>query len=144
MDDRAFRNIAKLVKLNLDDTSEIMVVQNPTVPDRAEADAGRKRYVHKGRQHAMHAAGLARLQLLAVSERHSDIVRGIAGANPHQHIVLVVSVCCFDRFADVTGVRHALSGDFEDNVALLEAALCGGALRVYVGDNDAIFTGTRS
>jgi len=32
MDDRAFRNIAKLVKLNLDDTYEIMVVQNATRP----------------------------------------------------------------------------------------------------------------
>jgi len=61
MDDRSFRNIAQLTKLNLDDTSEIVVAQNnATVPDGAETDASGKRYARKGRQHAMHAAGLVR------------------------------------------------------------------------------------
>jgi ribosomal protein S12 methylthiotransferase accessory factor YcaO len=43
----------------IDDTSEIVVAQNnATVRDGAETDASRKRYARKGRQHAMHAAGL--------------------------------------------------------------------------------------
>jgi hypothetical protein len=59
LDGRPFRNIAELMKLNLDDTSEIVVAQNnATVRDGAETDASRKRYARKGRQHAMHAAGL--------------------------------------------------------------------------------------
>jgi hypothetical protein len=66
MDDRAFRKMAELMKLNLDDTSEIVAVQNnATVPNGAEAEASHKRDAHKGRQHAMHAAGLVRCSLLA-------------------------------------------------------------------------------
>jgi hypothetical protein len=61
MDDRPFRNIAELKKLNLDDTSEIVIVENIAMgPDGAQADAGRKRYARKGRQRAMQAADLVR------------------------------------------------------------------------------------
>jgi hypothetical protein len=144
MDDRAFRKMAELMKLNLDDTSEIVAVQNnATVPNGAEAEASHKRDAHKGRQHAMHAAGLVRCSLLAVCERNSDVVRAIAGANPHQDAVLVAGARRLDRIANVAGVGHALPRDFENNVALPEAALRCGALRVNAGDNDAIFTGTR-
>ena len=70
-------------------------------------------------------------------------MRAFAGANPHQNAVLVVGVYCFDRFADVAGVRYALSRNFENNVALLEPSFGGGALRIDVGYNDAGFAGTR-
>jgi hypothetical protein len=70
-------------------------------------------------------------------------VGGIAGANPHQHVVLVVGMGGLDRIPDVTGISHALAGDFENDVAFLEAASRGGTVRVDAGDDDAVFTGSR-
>jgi hypothetical protein len=70
-------------------------------------------------------------------------VGGIAGANPHQDGVLVVGMGRFDRVTDVAGIGHGLSSHFKNDVAFLEAPLRGGAVRIDVGDNDAVFTGSR-
>jgi hypothetical protein len=57
---------------------------------------------------------VSRCFYLAVSKRNSDIVRGLAGANPHQDVALVVGVCRFDR------VRPCMAGNwcFATNVAI--------------------------
>jgi len=69
------------------------------------------------------------LLLLAVSKRDSHIVRGIAGANSHQNVVLVIGVRGLDCVTDVAGVRHALPSNLKNNIASLKplsaAALFG-------------------
>src|SRR5579863_521341 len=92
----------------------------------------------------MHKAGSAAalpafLVLLTVSERYSYIMRPRRGANSHENTVLVVRVCGFERLTNVTGIRHAFSRNFENNVAFLDSTIGCGALRIDVGNNDAGF-----
>ena len=75
---------------------------------------------------------------LAVCERHGDITRRVAGTKPHQHAALLVATRSFKRVADVTGFRHALSGNLEDHVALLDAAIGGRAIRFDLRDDDTV------
>jgi len=51
------------------------------------------------------------LALLAVCKRHGDVTGRVAGKEAHQHAVLLVRACGFDRFANITGSCHALSGN---------------------------------
>src|ERR1035438_2858284 len=108
-----------------------------SLPAEATRDTRRKPAAHD-------CCRFSALLLLAVSEWNSDVVKGIAGANSHQDVVPVVSVRCFDRVTDVTGVCHALSSNFENNITFLEASFRGRALRIDVRDNDAAFAGTRN
>src|SRR5258708_38118559 len=73
----------------------------------------------------------------AVCERHSDVARCVAGAKAHQHAAFLVGASGFERLADVTGLRNALSGDFQYHVALLEPAVRCGALGLHLRDNNA-------
>jgi hypothetical protein len=53
------------------------------------------------------------LLLLVASERNSDMVRGIAGANLRQDVVLVVTARCLDYVTELTRVGHALFSNLE-------------------------------
>src|SRR3954454_12882300 len=77
----------------------------------------------------------------ALCERHRDEARRTAALDPHQNAVLVAVAGSVDRLAHVAGARHALAADLEDDVAFLETALGGGALRVHFGDDDAVLAG---
>src|SRR6266849_2320151 len=77
---------------------------------------------------------------LAVRKRHSDVMGRVAGAEAHQHTSLLVCARGFDRLANIAGICHTLSRDFQNHVALLEPAIRGRAFRLYHHDNDAFLT----
>src|ERR1700730_10122892 len=74
---------------------------------------------------------------LTVCKRHSDVMGRVAGAEAHQHTSLLVRARGFDRLANIAGICHTLSSDFQNHVALLEPAIRGRALRIDFHDNDA-------
>src|SRR5581483_2123494 len=78
---------------------------------------------------------------LALGERHGDEARLTAALHTHQHDVLVVVLCGVDGIAHVTGTRDYLAGNFENDVAFLEAALGGRALGIDLGHDDAFLAG---
>src|ERR1035438_3000234 len=61
----------------------------------------------------------------------------IAGAEAHQHAVLFIRARGFKGLTNVASVLHALSGNFQNHVALLEPAIRSCALRLYFHDDDA-------
>src|SRR6202142_4420252 len=77
----------------------------------------------------------------AFRKRHGDETRRSAALDAHQNAVLVVGARSIDRFTDVSRIGHVLSGDFQNDVAFLEAAFSRGALRVDLGDDDAFLAG---
>src|SRR5258708_28453980 len=77
----------------------------------------------------------------ALCERHRDEARGSAALDAHQNAVLVVGARGVDRFAHVAGIGDALSSDFQNYVAFLEATLCRRTLRIDLGDDNAILAG---
>src|SRR5258705_1296562 len=64
-----------------------------------------------------------------------------AALDAHQNAVLVVGTRGVDRLADVSGRGDALSGDFENHVAFLEATLGRRTLRIDLGDHDTVLAG---
>src|SRR5690349_8885322 len=77
----------------------------------------------------------------AFRERHRDEARLSAAFHAHQHDILVVVLCRRDGVTHVTGAGDHLAGDFENDVAFLEAALGGRALRIDLGYHDAFLAG---
>src|SRR3981081_3676205 len=78
---------------------------------------------------------------LAFRQRHRDEARGATALNAHQNAVLVVGARGVDRFAHGPGIGDALSSNFQNHVAFLEATLCRRALRIDLSDDDAILAG---
>src|ERR1043166_8714389 len=76
------------------------------------------------------------LGCLAGCERHSDVTGPVSGPKAHQHAIPLVGARGLERLVNVTGIRNASSGDFQDRVAILESPICSGAIRVYLRDND--------
>src|SRR4051812_39594357 len=77
----------------------------------------------------------------ALCKRHRDEARGAAALDPHQNAVLVAVARGVDRLAHVARAADALAADLEDDVAFLEAALGRRALRIDLGDDDAVLAG---
>src|ERR1700750_1166698 len=75
---------------------------------------------------AMIAAVKLRFEL-AVCERHGDVMGRVARAKAHQYAAPLVSARGLERFTNVAGIRNALSGNFQNNVTLLEPAIRSGA-----------------
>src|ERR1700690_771852 len=59
----------------------------------------------------------------AFRKRDRDKARRPTALDTHQNAVLVVTARGIDRFAHVTHIGDALSGDFQNNVTFLEPAL---------------------
>src|SRR5216117_3697272 len=74
---------------------------------------------------------------LALRQRHRHEARRTAALHAHENAVLVVGTGGVDRLAHLAGGADALAGDFENDVAFLEAALSRRALRVDLGNYDA-------
>jgi len=72
-----------------------------------------------------------------VTERQSDVVGRVAGANAHQNVVFVISASAFDRVTDLNGISHALSGDFKNHVAFLKSVFGGCSIRIQAGHHHA-------
>src|SRR5262249_38056610 len=77
----------------------------------------------------------------ALCEWHGDEARLSAALHAQQHDVLCVVLCGRDRITHVTGTCDRLAGDLENDVAFLEAALGGRALRIDLGHDDAFLAG---
>src|SRR5947209_19796825 len=78
----------------------------------------------------------------AFCQRHRDEARRPTAFDTHENGVLVVGARGVDGFAHVTGTGDALSRDFENHVAFLEATFGGRTLWIDLCHNDAIFAGS--
>src|SRR6478735_2307634 len=81
------------------------------------------------------------ISYLTLGQRHCHEPRRTAALHAHENAVLVVVAGGIDRLAHIAGIGDVLPGYFENDVAFLEAAFGRRALRVDLGDDDAVFAG---
>src|SRR5258705_9983817 len=74
---------------------------------------------------------------LACSQRHRNVTRRVPRLDSHQDRLLSRGSRLLDRIADLERIVHGLSGDIEDDVTGMDAALCRGPVRINVGHHHA-------
>src|SRR5258708_24103846 len=70
---------------------------------------------------------------LSRSQRHRDVARRVTRLDTHQDRLLSGGSRLLDRIADLERIVHGLSGDIEDDVTRMDAALCCWPVRINLG-----------
>src|SRR5260370_19504642 len=70
---------------------------------------------------------------LSRSQRHRDVARRVTRLDTHQDRLLSGGSRLLDRISDLERIVPGLSGDIEDDVTGMDAALCCWPVRINVG-----------